>query len=49
MENLKKLIHSTNTSMANLYTKRKQRKKALAKLFEEFGLAKAIIPLQTTM
>jgi len=37
----KKLLHSTNTSMSNLYAKRKQRKKALAKLFEEFGLEKA--------
>jgi len=37
----KKLLHSTNTSMSNLYEKRKQRKKALARLFEEFGLEKA--------
>ena len=37
----KKLLHSTNTSMSNLYAKRKQRKKALANLFEKFGLAKA--------
>ena len=37
----KKLLHSANTSMSNLYEKRKQRKKALARLFEEFGLEKA--------
>lgn len=38
--NSKKSIHSQNTSISKLYNLRKQRKKNLAKLFEEFSFGK---------
>jgi len=34
----KKLLHSASSSASNLVSLRKQRKRNLAKLFEEFGL-----------
>ena len=38
--NSKKSIHSQNTSTTKLYSLRKQRKKNLAKLFEEYNFGK---------
>ncbi|RZV12758.1 type II CRISPR RNA-guided endonuclease Cas9 [Aliarcobacter butzleri] len=38
--NSKKVIHSQNTSTTKLYSLRKQRKKNLAKLFEEYNFGK---------
>ena len=38
--NSKKTIHNQNTSFSKLYNLRKQRKKNLAKLFEDFNLGK---------